>query len=155
VGMTPTVDPDTAGVRAQRLVAMCRKSGVQTTRTPPNHFADSEDLFALDTQGDISQLDFECPPTLAEMLAIAHEYQGNRAAALAEIQKTYDSTHTPRPKPRANYNMFCSPRTESEVPSTPLTTVPSNQYNQFCTPLVLTSNTNNDTRDIFADTDSD
>ena len=47
-GMTPTVDPDTAGVRAQRLVAMCRKSGVQTTRTQPNLFAENEELFALD-----------------------------------------------------------------------------------------------------------
>lgn len=78
-GMTPTVDdPDIAGVRAQRLVAMCRISGMHTTRTPANHFTDDEELFTLDTRGDASKIEFECPPTLAEMLVIAHEYQDLR-----------------------------------------------------------------------------
>ena len=156
VGMTPTVDPDIAGVRAQRLVAMCRKSGVQTTRTPANHFTDDEELFTLDTRGDASKIEFECPPTLAEMLVIAHEYQGNRAAALEVIQKTYETAHTPRPKATtSNYNMFCTPRPQAATPPTPPPAVTPNQYNMLCTPAATTTHTANDTRDIFADTDSD
>ena len=97
---------------AQRLVSLCRNSGVTSSSQPAQHFENDDDFYVLDTAGDHSIAEFECPDTLSEMLVIVHQHQSNRAQAISTIQQAYAASHstpTTSRKRSTDYNMFCSP----------------------------------------------
>ena len=136
IGITPESNTTDTRVLAQRLVSQCRNSGVSTSSTPPQHFAEDQDVYSIDRDGEECQSQFECPGTLKDMMIIAHEYQGKRATAIAQMQQNYTSTHnTPRlPKTsKNNYDFFCPdvdkpPMTTLRADSKELTT----NYDFFC-----------------------
>ena len=115
---------------AQRLVSLCRNSGVTSSSRPAQHFENDDDFYVLDTAGDHSIAEFECPDTLSEMLVIVHQHQANRAQAISTIQQAYAASHstpTTSRKRTTDYNMFCSP-TDKPFTTTAVVDDNENEY---------------------------